>query len=136
MRLFVCYFESYESIMEKMMFSSHLILCAVYLGVACRDLIYLHDSLPTFFGQHDDVINVWKVLPYPHRTHAFLTLSLSFSFVKSRMLCVVGIHTHSPRPQRHRRNVLGTPWERGGLLESLHCDVSIHSCFHQVSAED
>ena len=32
-----------------------------YLGVLFRDLIYMHDSLPTFIGPQKTLVNVLKV---------------------------------------------------------------------------
>ena len=35
-----------------------------YLGIAFRDLIYLHDSQPTFIGPNQNLINISKVAIY------------------------------------------------------------------------
>ena len=41
--------------------NSYLFFLTVYLGVALRDLIYLHDSNPSYVGENQRLINVLKV---------------------------------------------------------------------------
>ena len=71
---------------HKLSFSSHThARMAAYLGPLFRDLIYFHDSLPTFVGPNHTLLNISKVCIRIH-THAHTDI-WGCSFSKWRLRC-------------------------------------------------
>ena len=56
----------------------------VYLGVALRDLIYIHDSSPSLVGRHRHLVNFSKVINSQSQSQSFslsITWDISLTFV-------------------------------------------------------